>query len=230
VKPRPVERLEVSLAFQAPRRVGRLAWIDGRVYFEYDPELLSSGVEISPFKLPLSAGVKEDERRTFDGLFGVFNDSLPDGWGRLLLDRELRRRGVDPGAPTPLERLAHIGGHGMGALTYQPTYEREAAPEVIDLHRLADQSRQILEGAPDQLAPELFRSMPTPTWPEPQASTWSRPPSSDERAASRATSRRVASIDVGRRASTSTAPAGCSTPITGRLRSTTTPCCARRDA
>jgi serine/threonine-protein kinase HipA len=27
--------------------------------------------------------------RTFEGLFSVFNYSLPDGWGRLLLDRKL---------------------------------------------------------------------------------------------------------------------------------------------
>lgn len=31
----------------------------------------------------------------FDGLYGVFNDSLPDGWGRLLLDRTVVKHGVN---------------------------------------------------------------------------------------------------------------------------------------
>lgn len=49
--------------------------------------LIASGVEISPIRLPLRSGVFTADTTIFDGLFGVFNDSLPDGWGRLLLDR-----------------------------------------------------------------------------------------------------------------------------------------------
>ena len=51
------------------------------------------GLELSPFKLPLKTGVIESTDRTFDSMFGVFNDSLPDGWGRLLLDRKLMNPG-----------------------------------------------------------------------------------------------------------------------------------------
>lgn len=29
----------------------------------------------------------------FDGLFGVFADSLPDGWGRFLVDRLMLKKG-----------------------------------------------------------------------------------------------------------------------------------------
>lgn len=28
----------------------------------------------------------------FEGLFGVFADSLPDGWGRLLVDRLMKEK------------------------------------------------------------------------------------------------------------------------------------------
>ena len=44
--------------------------------------------------------VKTGEVRTVeadeeDGMFGVFDDSMPDGWGRLLTDRMLRQHGID---------------------------------------------------------------------------------------------------------------------------------------
>ena len=66
------------------RMVGLLYENAGRVFFEYSPDFLQSGIALSPFKLPLKPGVFEDEKRTFDGLFGLFNDSLPDGWGCLV--------------------------------------------------------------------------------------------------------------------------------------------------
>ncbi|MDV7398456.1 HipA N-terminal domain-containing protein, partial [Arthrospira platensis SPKY1] len=62
--------------------VGRLALRDRNTYFEYEQDFLQSHLELSPFKLPLKAGVCLGDDRVFEGLFGVFNDSLPDGWGR----------------------------------------------------------------------------------------------------------------------------------------------------
>ena len=86
-------RLEVYLNARGERRfVGLLEERGGDILFEYDKRFLDSGIELSPFLLPLRPGVASDPKRTFDGLFGVFNDSLPDGWGLLLLDRLLRRR------------------------------------------------------------------------------------------------------------------------------------------
>ena len=63
-----------------------------------------------------------------DGLFGVFNDSLPDGWGRLLLDRALIKHNINPGSLSVLDRLCFVGSHGMGALIYEP--EAEHAPNI----------------------------------------------------------------------------------------------------
>ena len=160
MRPDPVTRLNVLL-HRGPERerlpVGRLALSGHRILFEYDSAFVETRLELSPLKLPLSAGVKEDERRTFDGLFGVFNDSLPDGWGRLLLDRELRRRGIDPSTPTPLDRLAHVGDGGMGALAYEPAHDAERLSGAIDLHRLAKESRRVLEGGTAELLHELFQ-------------------------------------------------------------------------
>lgn len=85
--------LDVHLhAYGVRRHVGKLAAHSNAILFQYTPEFLDLGINISPFRLPLSPEVREDPKRTFDGLFGVFNDSLPDGWGLLLLDRALRKK------------------------------------------------------------------------------------------------------------------------------------------
>lgn len=71
--------------FAEKQLMGRLLLKNRQIFFEYDAAFIKNGLELSPFKLPRRAGVIESNDRTFDSLFGVFNDSLPDGWGRLLL-------------------------------------------------------------------------------------------------------------------------------------------------
>ena len=84
----------------------------------YDPEWLRNGFSISPFSLPLREEPFIAKQEPFDGLFGVFADSLPDGWGRLLLDRLLLKNKINPHSVGNLERLAIVGASGMGALSY----------------------------------------------------------------------------------------------------------------
>ena len=100
--------------------MGRLLLKNRKIFFEYDAAFIKTGLELSPFKLNLQAGVIESNDRTFEWLFGVFNDSLPDGWGRLLLDRKLMNAGLNPGTLSPLDRLCFVGTSGMGALSYEP--------------------------------------------------------------------------------------------------------------
>ena len=100
--------------------VGTLAFHDHRIFFEYDASWLNRGIELSPFTLPLQSGLIEHRNREFGPLFGLFDDSLPDGWGLLLMDRHFRRAGVDPSSISSLERLAYLGSRTMGALTYHP--------------------------------------------------------------------------------------------------------------
>ncbi len=130
--------------------VGKLANRSGAILFQYTPEFLDSGINISPFKLPLGPEVKEDPKHTFDGLFGVFNDSLPDGWGLLLLDRALRKKGSSLNSCLPLQRLSMVGTHGMGALEYSPATEQseEGNVSLAELDALAEESLQVLRDAP----------------------------------------------------------------------------------
>jgi serine/threonine-protein kinase HipA len=95
-------------------KMGRLAMKDRKIYFEYDPSFLELKLSLSPFKLPLKPGVIVSDDPLFEGLFGIFNDSLPDGWGRLLLDRKLMQMGINPASLTPLDRLSYVGHRGLG--------------------------------------------------------------------------------------------------------------------
>lgn len=136
--------------------VGRLATRERRVYFQYDASFIRKGLEISPLRLPLKPGLMSFDSMLFEGLPGVFSDSLPDGWGRLLFDRFARSQGVAPETLTPLDRLAHVGRTGMGALVYEPDYSAEDAEHAINLDELARQAQEVLEGASEGVLKELL--------------------------------------------------------------------------
>lgn len=152
-----IREIKVGLDYgSGVQSVGRLAIRNGVIYFEYDNTFLEGNLEISPIKLPLQRGVIELPREPFEGLAGVFNDSLPDGWGRLLFDRMLRNEGVLPSEITPLDRLAHVGLQGLGALVYEPDESPKFDDEIIDLDVLASQTKEVLEGDSDEVIAELL--------------------------------------------------------------------------
>ena len=95
-------------------------WIFDQSVLAAVKKWLENGFSISPFSLPLKKQVFLPTKDYFSGLFGVFADSLPDNWGRLLLNRLLREHKQDPDKLTVLDRLAIVGKSGMGALTYYP--------------------------------------------------------------------------------------------------------------
>ncbi len=126
------------------RLVGILALTNyGKVAFSYDNEWLENGFSISPFSLPLEPKVFIPNNYIFDGLFGIFADSLPDAWGRLLLERMLKEYGIQKDI-TVLDRLALIGKNGMGALEYEPDYELGEEIELKNFDYLSEQCQKIL--------------------------------------------------------------------------------------
>ncbi|MEK7745631.1 MAG: type II toxin-antitoxin system HipA family toxin, partial [Elusimicrobiota bacterium] len=108
-------------------------------------------------------GLFEHADHGFGPLPGLFDDSLPDGWGLLLMDRHFRSLGLDPGGVGPLERLSWLGTRTMGALTYHPPSERPAVDAgIFDLHDLARQSQEILAGDAVEVLPRLLRAGGSP--------------------------------------------------------------------
>jgi serine/threonine-protein kinase HipA len=154
-----MRRLEVRLDWGDEQRVvGTLAEEGRRLYFEYDSSFIDAPLPISPFKLPVRPGLFEHTEREFARVFGVFNDSLPDGWGLLLMDREFRKRDLDPRQISVLDRLAYMGMRGMGCLTYHPADSEGPDEESlwIDLDLVAHHAERILEGSVEEVLPELL--------------------------------------------------------------------------
>ncbi|MEO9228412.1 MAG: type II toxin-antitoxin system HipA family toxin [Devosia sp.] len=145
--------IDISLQLKSEALpVGRMAWraSERRSYFEYAPAALDSKLDLSPFKLPLRAGAQAAPNSPFEGLHGLFNDSLPDGWGRKLLDRRLQKMGYDFASLGPMDRLTFVGTSGMGALHYQPVgLLEEIAEHKIDLDWLAGQAELVQDDAPE---------------------------------------------------------------------------------
>lgn len=116
--------------------------------FQYAPQLLQTGLQLSPLCLPPGPQPWQGDPARMDGLPGFVHDSLPDGWGRLLLTRAC---GAGPRTPA-LERLAHVGRNGMGALEYEcggqnlagGRDEPQAAGAEIDLEAVARDAQRVL--------------------------------------------------------------------------------------
>ena len=138
--------------------VGTLAMTaDHKAAFQYSEEWIENGFPISPFSLPLKEQVFVPTKDYFNGLFGVFADSLPDNWGRLLLNRLLRAHKQNPDKLTVLDCLAIVGKSGMGALTYYPEREINEKYGDVDLDELAEQCQKILNTEYSDKLDELYR-------------------------------------------------------------------------
>ena len=100
--------------------------------------------------------------RAFGPLPGLIDDSLPDGWGLLLMDRLFRRRGQNPAVISPLERLSDLGTSTMGALAYHPPTHEPRDQQLIDLHEIGKNAQQIYSGQAVEVLPQLMRAGGSP--------------------------------------------------------------------
>lgn len=153
-----MRRLNKLDVFCHDRHVGTMALYQNRqAAFEYSDDWIADGFSISPFSLPLEKRVFMPKIDPFDGIFGVFADSLPDGWGRLLVDRLMKRNGINPMEIGNLDRLAIVGETGMGALSYKPVITLEEAENDMSLDELAAECEKILQTEYSDKLDTLFR-------------------------------------------------------------------------
>lgn len=116
--------------------------------FEYTPEFMKSGIEVSPIVMPLSSLVysfPELPRITFHGLPGLLADSLPDKFGNALIDAWLATQGRSPESLNAVERLCYTGARGMGALEFHPIKgPKEKASRKIEVDALVKLASEVL--------------------------------------------------------------------------------------
>lgn len=153
-------RLHVWLQFDASKqglRVGELVLDNRLIHFKYDAAFLKSGLNPSPIRLPFSNAIYTGNAHLFDGLPGLFYDSLPDSWGRLLLDRHLSHMKKNTVGINALDRLAYVDQQGPGALVYVPAIDSQTEPQLsADLDGLATESNAIIQGADSHIIEKLY--------------------------------------------------------------------------
>ena len=147
--------------------LGHLADDGATLLFEYTPEALAQGLELSPLHLPLRAAAFGGFAPHLHGLPGLIADSLPDGWGLLLMDRLFRRQGLRH--PGPLDRLAFIGDRAMGALRFVPAVKPDAEEPDWNLLILARESARALTDETGAALRELALTGGSPQGARPKA-------------------------------------------------------------
>ncbi|MCX6130989.1 MAG: type II toxin-antitoxin system HipA family toxin [Proteobacteria bacterium] len=145
------------------KTVGYLALLHGRVVvFEYEKAFKESGLEISPFELPLdTTGIykSQESSSTFQTLPGIIADCLPDSYGRAVIEGFYQKQFAWlPASITVLDYLAYIGNRSIGALEFEPTVPSQASQhEQLEIQRLVDAARKTLLGRAHDVLPDLLK-------------------------------------------------------------------------
>jgi serine/threonine-protein kinase HipA len=138
--------------------VGAVAWDQktGIAAFEYDSGFKNTGLDLSPFKMPIDTKrtvfsfpeLKQNPQipfNTFKGLPGLLADVLPDRYGNQLINLYLAQSGRPLDSMNPVEMLCFIGTRGMGALEFEPSTEKETSRSAaIELKSMVELAQRLL--------------------------------------------------------------------------------------
>ena len=142
--------LSVAVMYHG-RKVGTLSMGNRSCcQFEDDRAWIHDGFSISPLHLPLKAGLFAAQWQPFNGNFGIFEDSLPGGYGEYLLRKVLRSEGIEYNALTPVQRLSLVGSSGMGALCYVPETVVGGSKSQLSLDEMQKLALDVLSEKTDE--------------------------------------------------------------------------------
>lgn len=144
---RKIKKVDVKID---ERHVGILTEYEGRIAFQYSSSWLDDGFSLNPFSLPLKNELFIPKDYEFDGLFGVFDDCLPDGWGHFLTDRYLQTKGISKEGINALTWLCILNSSSSGCLEYSPRIEASDEIKQEDFDELFRTARKIIREIPVQ--------------------------------------------------------------------------------
>jgi len=153
--------LEVE-AFIFDQKIGTILLQDGITYFEYDKRFKTSGLEISPLKLPLSlqGAYTNYDDKYFEGLAGVFHDTLPDKFGTKVIQRYFEEKNIPSHKLNALQKLMFVSDKSMGAISYKPAINTNApVSELIELQSFYENAKKIVNGDAIEVANEMLTFM-----------------------------------------------------------------------
>ena len=151
-------------AFIFGKKIGTILLKDGIVYFEYDKVFKTNNLEISPLKLPLSLNkvYTNNDDRYFEGLAGVFYDTLPDKFGTKVIERYFESKNISSYELNVIQKLMFIGDKSIGAITYKPVIHKldeQKANELIELQNFYNNAKKIISGNSIEVVDEMLTFM-----------------------------------------------------------------------
>lgn len=152
-----VTKLDVYIQFSKQEKlIGQLI-LDGRsILFKYSNAYLETGENLSPNQLKFDDNPQTTKEKAFNGLFGVFADSLPDAWGYLLIKKRLSADRIAIESLNALDHLTFSGKNSMGALQYRPSVELKQEAMEINLDILNDNISEVLSGESSVVIDDMF--------------------------------------------------------------------------
>ncbi|MDX9744305.1 MAG: HipA domain-containing protein [Arcobacteraceae bacterium] len=151
-------------AYIFDKKIGTILSKNGMVYFEYDKGIVGSNLEISPLKLPLATrGVyTNNDDRYFEGLAGVFHDTLPDKFGTKVIERYFESKGIASSELNIIQKLMFVGDKSIGAITYKPVIhqmDEKKVNELIELQNFYNNAKKIVSGDAIEVVDEMLTFM-----------------------------------------------------------------------
>ena len=149
-----------------------------KVEFQYFKEFDGERLPISPFRLPFAPDrvFNYYDSMAFNGLPGIFADSLPDSFGNILMQRYFEQKlGAKNFRISVLDKLAYIGTNSVGAIEYYPPENEEFEFIGVKLKEYIKSVREIIEGSSKEAIKEVVLRHPSPGGARPKASVlWNR--------------------------------------------------------
>lgn len=127
--------------------------------FEYSPEFIKLGLELSPLKMPIDRIGRSNSfsfaqlPAAYHGLPGLLADVLPDKFGNVLINNWLSRQGRPTNSMNPVEKLLYSGNRGIGALEFEPANPKSVGvSEQVDISELVMLVGNILQSKDNLIA------------------------------------------------------------------------------
>jgi len=152
-----VTKLDVYIQFSKREElIGQLI-LDGRsILFKYSDAYLETGENLSPNQLKFDNNPQAAKEKPFNGLFGVFADSLPDAWGYLLIKKRLSADQIAIESLNALDHLTFAGKNSMGALQYRPSVKEDHEAIEINLDKLNNNISEVVSGESSVVIDDMF--------------------------------------------------------------------------
>lgn len=138
--------------------VGAVRWDQDQQlgFFQYEPNFIKKGWDISPIKMPIANGSiiysfpelrkgRSETEATFKRLPGLLADALPDKYGNGLINIWLAQQGRPDNSMNPVEKLCFIETRGMGALEFEPAQIKASKNSFsLELNSLVEVAKKML--------------------------------------------------------------------------------------